>query len=149
MTHCSFANYWDHSDRDDPGFVMSNYYEAAGGRIIKRPIEQSSFTNCIFYGIRDEEFVVDTKSGPTLDFEFDHCLVKTEDAPSGSKYTQIYANEDPGFRCTANDDCGEPDYRLKSGAFPIDKGKSGTGLSVDLNEDPRDASPDLGAYEEQ
>ena len=149
MTHCTFANYWDHSDRSDPGFVMSNYFETSAGQIIKRPIDQSSFTNCIFYGSRDEEFVVDTKSGPALDFQFENCLVKTEDPPSGSKYSQIDVNEAPGFKCVASGSCGKPDYSLKSGAFAIDKGKSGTGVTVDLKENARDGSPDLGAYEKQ
>lgn len=145
VTHCTFANYWDQDERDDPGFVMSNYYEAANGQIVKRPIEQTTFTNCIFYGSRDEEFVVDTKSGPTLDFLFEYSLVRTENAPSGPDYDQIFTNQSPGFKSTGDG----KDFRLKSGAFPIDEGKSGTGISVDLKEDPRDASPDLGCYEKQ
>lgn len=149
MTHCTFANYWDHSERSDPAFVLSNYYETQGGQEIVRPIEQSHFTNCIFYGTREEEFVVDTKSGASEDYLFEHCLVKTEDAPSGSKYDQIFVNESPGFRCTANSEDCDPDYRPENGAFPIDKGKTGTGVNVDLNENPRDADPDLGAYEKQ
>ncbi|MFB6257975.1 MAG: right-handed parallel beta-helix repeat-containing protein [Flavobacteriales bacterium] len=143
MTHCTFANYWEHGDRNDPSFVMSNYYEAADGQIVKRSIEQTNFTNCIFYGSRDEEFVVDTKSGPTLDYLFEYSLVKSKNAPSGSHYNQIFHNQDPGFKSTN----GDKDYRLGAGAFPIDEGKTGTGVSEDLNENARDAQPDLGAYE--
>lgn len=145
VTHCTFANYWDQSEREDPGFVMSNYYETASGAIVKRPIENTRFTNCIFYGSREEEFVVDTKNGPTLDYLFEYSLVKSEKKPSGSDFSSIFHNESPDFRSTNNDE----DFRLKSGAFPIDKGKSGTGVTVDLKEDPRDADPDLGAYEHQ
>ncbi len=146
MTHCTFANYWEFGDRNDPSFVMSNYYEASNGQIVKRPIEQSRFTNCIFYGSRDEEFVVDTKSGPTLDYLFEYSLVKSESKPSGAEYDQIYHNKAPGFKSTQEDD---KDFRLENGAFAIDKGKSGTGVTLDLNENARDAQPDLGAYEKQ
>lgn len=145
MTHCTFANYWDFGDRSDPGFVLSNYYEAQGGQEIVRPIEQSRFTNCIFYGQREEEFIVDTKSGAAEDYLFEHCLVRSEESPSGPKFDQIWVNEAPGFVDTDEDD----DFRLSDGAFPIDKGKSGTGVNEDLDEDPRDSEPDLGAFEKQ
>lgn len=142
--HCTFANYWDFTDRETPSFLMNNYFEDANENKFVRPLTNTDFYNCIFTGSLDNEFVTDMESGEPLDFTFHNSLFTTEQSTGGPEYQDPFRNEAPGFV-----DPDDRDFHLSDGAFPIDKGMSVSGISADLDGNPRDADPDLGAYEKQ
>jgi len=146
LRHCTFANYWSFGTRQDPLFAMSNWYEAGSQEII-RPLINTRFDNCIFYGNNDEELLVDIKDEGAQDYLFNHCLFKTSEPVSGSRYNSAYKNFDPGFV-----EISEADYRLLNGAYATDRGDPLTNTSnfMDLLGNSRfDGMPDLGCYEVQ
>ncbi len=145
FTHCTFANYWTFASRETPAFLLTNHYEDASGNREVRPITNSEFVNCLFYGTQEDEFIVDTDDEEATDFLFDHCLVRTSESTSGNQYQSVIRNEDPLFESTSGGPL-EHDFHLQSGSPAIDAGKS-TSLSGDLDENARDGDPDLGAYE--
>ncbi len=146
--HCTFTNYWSFGDRQDPLFVLNNWYEYNGSDIV-RDLDAKLY-NCIIYGSNDNEFTTDVKAGAILNYEFNHCIIKTDANISNSTHyntaTQSYKNQDPGFLEPTED---IPDYSPEWGAYLIDKGDPAFSFPDDLNGNPRDASPDLGALEKQ
>lgn len=146
--HCTFANYWSSGNRQDPLFFLSNWYEDVYGVNQIRPLTNTRFDNCIFYGPNDEEFVIDMKDEAAQDYLFNHCLVKTEaDLSDGNRYITIWKNTDPGFESTSNNE-----FRLLGNAFARDKGdvNYNTFNGLDFYGDPRnDFMPDPGYHEFQ
>jgi hypothetical protein len=145
FTHCTFGNYWNNGSRNTPGFLLNNWYEDFNGVIQKRDIV-ANFTNCIMYGNKDNEFLVDFETGPILDYTFENCLFKTtEDVSDLTHYINCISNQDPNFV--------EPfynNYHLNAGSAADDAGTpSGIGEFTfrDLDNELRNpANPALGCY---
>ena len=145
--HCTFANYWSENNRQDPLFAMSNWYESSNGSEIIRPLINTRFDNCIFYGSNTEELLIDIKDDAAQDYLFNHCLFKTEQNLSGSRYNSVFVNFDPAFVSTSAE---TPDYHISSGGYPINKGDFANSVFGDLDNLSRfDGQPDLGCYEAQ
>jgi hypothetical protein len=144
--HCTFSVHYEHGNRQDPVFLLNNYYESGGTQYVY-PLENTRFDNCIFEGSNDEEFVIDMLTGSTQDYFFNHCLIKTEsDVSNATNYASIFKNEEPGFVTPSG-----RDVHLDTDAYCIDRGDN-TYLTItvdglDLDGASRDASPDLGCYE--
>jgi len=150
MNQCTFGNYWTRAERKEPLFLLNNWYEDINKNIIVRPLNNTKFENCIFYGAKDNEFSLDTLSSPNLDFIFNHSIVKV-DEDDGEKitntspfYNGMIVNKDPLLK---NPTMG--DFTLLPASPAKDKADASSGLSIDLNGDPRDALPDVGCYEVQ
>lgn len=151
--HCTFANYWNNGNRNDPALVFNNYT----GSII-RPLT-AYFGNCIIYGNNDQEFAIDSfPANGHLNFTFRNCLMKVENAFSTSSFRYqsviraVGGSNSPGFA-----DPSDNNYRLDSlNSSAIDAGDPAV-LLVDpvLNFDldgrtrPQRNAPDLGAYERE
>lgn len=152
FNHCTFANYWTFSNRQDPLLLMTNVYENPPGVLQVREIENTIFSNCIFYGNNEHEMELsfDEDGIDPIDIEFRNCIVKYDSEENNyNAYfdDEVFVNESPGFMNTF-----EQDFRLHSGAFAIDKGTTTPGMpfdstTIDINENPRDADPDIGCYE--
>lgn len=149
LNHCTFANYWTFSNRQDPLLLMTNVYENPPGVLQVNDIENTLFSNCIFYGNNDHEMDLSFDSdGANIDVLFKHSIVKydTEEEDYSDYFgDDVYVNEFPGFKNTF-----EADFRLSSSAFAIDKGTTvGIPNSVadDIDENPRDSEPDIGCFE--
>jgi len=149
--HCTFANYWNNSNRQDPSVSLSNYYLN-----IPRPLT-AYFGNSIVYGNNENEFGIDSIAiANQLDFLFENCLLKVESAfPTGNtqRYKDIIkatgSTNDPLFADFENND-----YQLDSASSPAINAGSPTVtssnpiLSTDLLGNPRPIGlPDMGAYE--
>ncbi|MFB6307179.1 MAG: choice-of-anchor Q domain-containing protein, partial [Flavobacteriales bacterium] len=144
FTHCTFANYWSQSTRETPALLINNFFEDRNENIRTRPIKNSEFHNCIAYGTLDDEFKFSYNSSKTVDITFNTMLVKsTESLDDSQFYNNIYKNKDPVFKETSS----IPDMHLSKESFAIDKGDPANTLNRDLDENPRDGNPDLGAYE--
>ena len=145
---CTFANFWNRSQRTTPLLALSNYYIDYTGATQIRNLDSAYFGNCIMFGDIEEEVGLDSSTvGGIFNYRFDHCIVKTAlNTANGVHYNSVYQNLNPGFK-----DASVNDYQLTVTSLAIDKGDTGIFIATDLNNQPRPnpntSIPDLGAYE--
>ncbi|MCB0804525.1 MAG: hypothetical protein KDC05_01930 [Bacteroidales bacterium] len=152
--HCTFANYWSGSIRQDPSFTLSNnltYLNSEGQPVTVLGPLNAKFWNCIVYGNVDEELLFSEDEAVAFNYTFDHCLLKTEvNLDNDPHFINCIKNEDPLFV-----DYGVNNYRLDTLSPASDIGSLAAidsayfDVSVDLEGISRlaDDGPDLGAYE--
>jgi hypothetical protein len=158
--HCTFANFWNNGQRQDPAVSLNNWYQSPSGNI-KRDLD-AYFGNCIIYGNNDNELALDSFPSPPpflFKYKFDHTLIKVENTfntSDASHYISILkafnGNNDPHFVDIENNY-----YQLDSaGSAAIDMGDIFiTTINPILNNDientfrPQRSGPDMGAYERQ
>ena len=151
FTHCTFANYWENSNRQKPTLFINNWYKDISNIIRPRDLDNAYFANCIIYGSEINEVGFDSLSiGGKFNYKFQNCLLKitnTENTSNAYHYNTIYKNQDPLFKDTRIND-----YNLLPLSPSINKGDVAIGKKypIDLNNKSRinDIAPDLGAYEQ-
>ena len=143
FTHCTFANYWDFSQRNTPSILLNNYYEGADGYIYIRDLDAVNFTNCIIDGSLSTEVSFQQQELGEFNYTFDHCLIKLDPTINTDNvhYTNVIINQSPKFV-----DAYENDFHLKENSPAINAGNNSTEGSSDIEGNPR-SNPDLGAYE--
>lgn len=152
IDYTTFANYWTTGNRQSACFVLRNYYEDAFGTIQIRPVEETLFRNCIFYGSNAElndfdEFVVDMREEELQDYRFEHGLVDTDgDVNNGLRYFNMKNQQDPRFEAPY-----DGDFHLRSNSPALDAGVVQGTVFTDLdgNFRPAGLAPDMGCYERQ
>ena len=148
---CTFANYWSHSVRLYPSFILSN--QDVNGNLVTLPgdLENAYFGNCIIYGNVEEEILLAKDNQAEFNYKFDHCILKTQsDISDPNFYFDCLKNADPKFV-----DYLVNDYQLDTLSPAIDTGSmevinsSVLDITIDLNGNSRilENKPDLGAYE--
>ena len=158
--HCTFANYWNHSNRSTPSVVLNDYYVDINSVLQIRPI-LAYFGNCIVYGNLDTEIGFDTvPTGNYVTLVMNNCLMKIDNetySSSSNYYNQItkdHKNQDPKFK-----DIDNNYYRTDSLSPAVNLGDIAITniypnvLSTDIEEKPRPnlnppIIPDVGAYED-
>ena len=144
--HCTFGNYWE-AQRNSTLFVFKNYYEDANSTINYRPFTNAIFTNNIFFGSNDNEFLLDTLSSSIVgvlppNVSFANCLIKSEDGVgNGAVFTSSFANNDPSFS-----DPTYWDFSLSSSSFAKGKANNST-VVIDIEGNSRSTPATLGCYE--
>jgi hypothetical protein len=130
-------------EHKDPLLYFSNFHVYD----ITKPALQFSlnrceFTNCIFYGNKEDEILPDNIESAGIDFNyaFRNCLIRTKLNTTGLPYTSCIFNQDPLFV-----DLFKNDFHLDTGSVCIDAGTLGS--LTDITCKTRDAMPDIGAYE--
>ena len=143
FTHCTFANYWDFSQRNTPSILLNNYYEGSDGNIYVRDLEAANFTNCIIDGSLSTEVSFQQQELGEFNYTFDHCLIKLDPTidTDNEHYINSIINQSPKFV-----DAYENDFHLKENSPAINAGNNSTEGSSDIEGNPR-SNPDLGAYE--
>jgi len=141
---CTFANYWQ-STRNSPLFIFKDYYEASSSYQY-RPFSSAQFTNCIFYGLNDTEFVMDTLgrsfTGEIPIVNFTSSLIKSEDSINNIEFfTTCYLNSDPNFISPSS-----WDLHIPISSFVVDKGSNSL-ITIDIDGNARTNANDLGCYE--
>ncbi len=151
---CTFANYWSRTIRQGPSFILSNnliIYDAAGNQNLLLGDLNAYFGNCIIYGINDEEMIFSDDEQADFNYQFDHCILKTEmDISNTETYINCLQNEDPLFVDYTNHN-----FRIDTLSPAIDIGSpdvissSQVNIEIDLDGNSRiaDDGPDIGAYE--
>lgn len=147
FTHCTFANYWSGNPRSKPILFLANVSESSEGQVLERDLN-TTFTNCIIHGTLEEELEFAEVEGKDFNYLFDHAIIRTEELPEDMEnYNEVI------FDTPENADLGnlfenssENDYRLDTNSAAINQGKP-TDVTLDLDGNVRDATPDLGAYE--
>ncbi len=145
FNHCTFVNYSLDFSRSTPMLIIGNY-GIDGQSAIELPTKVN-FTNCIVWGSEDEEYVQDTLPNSSFEITFDHSMIRTTLPLHGSN---TVTGTDPLFPQFVKASAAEPDerdYRLEASSPAVDAGVPVSGLTSDLDALPRDAQPDIGAYE--
>ena len=142
FTHCTFANYWNYSNRNTPSILLNNYYEGADGNIYVRDLKAANFINCIIEGSLSTEVSFQEQEG-LFNYTFDHCLIKLDPSinTDNSHYQNVILNQAVNFK-----DGYEGDFRLKENSPAIDAGKNILDNSNDILNKARIIA-DIGAYE--
>ncbi len=151
--HCTIANYWQNTFRDYPSVVLNNYYEYEGQALI-RPIDKALFTNCIIYGNKKTELIIDKHPDGNLNYTFDHCLIKISDdtGRDENNFIDVIYNQDPLFVNTDN-----YNYELDTLSPAVDKANINyinsypAKLSTDIKGFERllNQKADIGAFERE
>lgn len=144
--HCTIANYWSFGGRTNPSFMLRNYFQESQSSILIYDYNQSSFSNCIFDGNTDEEFLIDTLSGSNMGFSFNNCMIKSTEAVLNDPlfYNQVHRNKNVAFLDPYNSD-----FHYASTAFQVDKGSNTLNIDIDDLPRPVGTSSDIGARERQ
>jgi len=140
FTHVTLANYGtENLEHADAVLEMGNF--AISGGVHASVSLDVTFTNCIVDGSIEDEIVFDDDNISSFDYVFENCVLKTTMATSGVEFISVQVNKSPVFVSIADED-----YHLSSNSPCVDAGKVTT-VTDDLEENPRDANPDIGAYE--
>ena len=144
FNHVTFANFGSNViEHKDPILHLGNFAISNQGEF---PADlYATFTNCIVYGSIDKEIDLDDGGNAAFNYVFENCLVKVDTSinTGTSNFISIIENQNPLFA-----DVSEDDYHLTATSPCIDAGKiTIPPVTYDLEENIRDASPDLGAYE--
>lgn len=146
--HCTVGNFWNISNRQTPSLVLNNWYEDLYGNIQLRPLEKAYFGNCIIYGDKPEEILLDKNTSAKFSYKFENCLVQTQVSNGDTAFKNCIINNDPLFV-----DFATNNYRLNAGSPAINKGLSSiaTYIPFDILRCNRtnDDAPDIGAYEKK
>jgi hypothetical protein len=148
--HCTFANYWNQSQRSTPSIYLNNY-----NSVQRFDLDSAYFGNCIVYGDKTNELELDSTNYQLVKFKFrfmfENCLMKLDPSINVTNpyhYLNIYKNQEPAF--------GDPslnNYKINANSAAIDKGnisigaKFPTDLDGKIRPNPSTGIPDLGAYE--
>ena len=104
FSHCTFADYWTYSSRQQESVLLANYLADRNGNILAADL-QALFSDCIIWGSRQSEMLI-ASDGEHLDtVSLTRCWVKGIDA------------DDPLFIDPADDN-----YRLQDASPAAGKG---------------------------
>lgn len=162
FTHCSIANYWRNSSRQNSTLLIQDSFESAAGVYVADL--QADFTNCMVLGNQNIELYLENLDESTLfNFKFKNCLLKFDDTTndytdkplydfSNSNYYQnIIFNANPNF---FNTDTSEAPVNLIIGEDSAAINQADTSVLTDtvLQKDilgvNRSANnSDIGAYQ--
>ncbi|MGY0407318.1 MAG: hypothetical protein ACWIPJ_03040 [Polaribacter sp.] len=157
FTHCTFANYWNNSIRQLPTVLINNFFtyiNDAGKEITEtRNLNKANFSNCIFDGNNNMEFILEKADGSGLfNYSIQNCLIKFEDTSksfvgvpeldfTNPNYKNIILNGNPDFRNPQNND-----FSIGENSDAISKAIK-TPFFLDILGVERIINPDIGAYQ--
>ena len=157
FTHSTFANFWNNGIRQLPAVLVNNFfvYNDENGQEITetRALKAANFTNCIFSGNNNIEFVLDKVDGSVFNYNISNCMIQFNDASdsftdvveldfeNNTNYQNIILNGFANFRDSQNED-----FIIGQDSDAINKAKA-TSFSFDILGIDRTVNPDIGAYQ--
>lgn len=149
FNHCTLANYWTNSFRNDPTVYLSNALDLGGGNTVTSPLNQADFINCIIYGNENVELLINVNTNDTFNYSITNSLVRFN--PNAQfpldDYTSLLDNSsenvfnlDPNFRAATANDLIIGDESAANGI-----GDSSI-FGTDILGETRNNPPDAGAY---
>ncbi|QOD62229.1 hypothetical protein H9I45_07250 [Polaribacter haliotis] len=158
FAHSTFANYWNRGLRQLPAVLVNNFFtyeDNAGQEITEtRNLIAANFTNCIFDGNNNVEFLLDkVDGGGMFNYSIKNCMIKFNDTSNSfdgivevdfannTNYSNFILNGNPNFRDTQKED-----YIIGEKSDAINKAIT-TPFSTDILGVNRTTNPDIGAYQ--
>jgi len=159
FTHSTFANYWNRSLRPLPAVLVNNFFvfnDANGQEITQtRDLKAANFTNCIFDGNNNIEFILDKVDGSLFNYNIKNCMIQFNDTNddfatveelnfTNSNYQNSILNGLTNFRNTSLND-----FIIGQDSDAINKADVNTAqqFPLDILEVNRTVTPDIGAYQ--
>ncbi len=155
FTHCTFANYWNSSNRSFPTLVVSNAL-ANGNTLLISDLLQANFTNCIVYGSENLEFTLEKENSAAFNYKFINCLLHFNDFNNQFSNDPLYnfsdinifenniLNQDPIFK-----DAYHNDFNIEENTSPANN--TAIDLTPSFNDIINTVRPigtsDIGAYQ--
>ncbi|WP_041649805.1 choice-of-anchor Q domain-containing protein [Marivirga tractuosa] len=137
-THCTIANYFNNTTREDPAAFFSDLAVDNNDNEILAAMDVQLLNNIIYGRIPDEIQFFEQQDG-NLNFSFSHNLFRsTIEALSENNSIR---NQEPSFV-----EVGNQDFRLREDSPAIGSALS-TEIATDIQGEVRGASPDIGAYQ--
>ena len=156
FTHTTFANYWNRGIRQLPAVLVNNYQDSTDEngqetRFVKDLIA-ANFTNCIFDGNSNIEFVLDKVEGSAFNYNVENSMLRFNDVNgafsenveldfNNPNYQDNILNGFPHFRNPQKNN-----FVIGQESDAIDKARP-TLFSIDLLGVDRSTNPDMGAYQ--
>lgn len=157
FTHSTFANFWNNGLRQLPAVLINNFfvYNDSNGQEITetRDLKAANFTNCIFDGNSNIEFVIDKVDGSIFNYNISNCMIQFNDTgnsfsdvaeldfTNNINYQNIVLNGFSHFNNPQNED-----FIIGQNSDAINKAKSTT-FNLDILGVDRTTKPDIGAYQ--
>lgn len=149
FNHCTIAGVSNkYVIHKEPGVFITDFASDGNNILTNKTI--ATFENCIIWGsegITGNEVLINRMGTDIFDVTFDHCLINRLQELNGVNNSNNIYNEDPAFIDT---DGENRIYNFHLGEFSaaIDRGKR-TLTNRDLDNEPRDSSPDIGCFEKK
>ena len=156
FTHSTFANYWNNSLRQAPAVLVNNFlkYRNDSNELITETadLHAANFTNCIFSGNSNIEFVLYKEEGALFNYNIRNSMIQFNDMNNdfennleldftNPNYQNIIQNGNPDFRAPQ-----ENDFIIGQNSEGINKASSSI-FTFDILGMDRTTSPDIGAYQ--
>ena len=157
FTHSTFANFWNNGIRQLPAVLINNFFtyvDTNGQEIIEtRDLHAANFTNCIFDGNNNIEFVIDkVDGGDIFNYLISNCMIQFSDSSNSyadnaeldftnSFYKNSILNGNTNFRTSQNED-----FIIGQDSDAINKAKTSL-FNFDILGVDRTLNPDIGAYQ--
>lgn len=157
FTHSTFANFWNNGIRQLPAVLVNNFfiYDDENGTEITetRDLKAANFTNCIFDGNNNIEFILDKVDGSLFNYSISNCMIQFNDTgdsftniveldfANNINYTEIILNGFSDFKESQNEE-----FIIGQSSDAINKAKI-TLFSLDILGIDRATNPDIGAYQ--
>jgi hypothetical protein len=141
INHCDLLGY---GSAQAPAVGISNFYNDFANQTQNiGSISEGIIYNSVIYGNLESEIAFDTipDAGITLSFDIKNCLIKRTPSGTDNFYTSIFWNHSPMFTNIA-----EYDFTFAS-ASKLNNNGFFTTVTTDINGNPRNDPPDIGAYE--
>ncbi len=141
FNHCNLVGY---GASTSAAVGISNFYnDYSNGTTNVGSINQGILQNCIITGNQTTELAIDTiqMAGVTLNFDFNHCLITSEEIQTDGFYQNILWNNNPNFTNPF-----ELDFSFPSSAIQNSNGINSSVFN-DIFGNPRNNPPDIGAIE--
>ncbi|MFK7049909.1 hypothetical protein FLACOL_02680 [Flavobacterium columnare] len=151
---CTFANYWNNSNRQTPCVYIDNSYKQKDVLFLSDLI-LARFINCIIYGNNNIELGLKKNDSAAFNIDFSYCLIKFNDTNNQynsslydfiKSYNNIIdtrqSNFNPKFKDPFNNN-----LRILKNSAAIAKGNKSFLIPKDLDGKNRTSPPDLGAYQ--
>ncbi|MFY9242761.1 MAG: hypothetical protein WAO74_07015 [Polaribacter sp.] len=157
FTHSTFANFWNNGIRQLPAVLVNNFFvynDVNSNEITEtRELKAANFTNCIFDGNNNIEFLLDKVNGSNFNYNISNCIISfTDSSNSFDGVLEVDFNNNPNyqnniingitdFRNTQNED-----FIIGENSEAVNKAKA-TSFSQDILGVDRTTNPDIGAYQ--
>jgi hypothetical protein len=141
FNHCDLLGY---GAATAPAVGISNFYnDFANGTQNIGSINEGVIYNSVIYGNQEGEIAFDTiiEGGVQVNLDIKNCVIKRTPTGTDNFYTNIFWNFNPLFT-----NIEEYDFTFPSSSKLNNNGFFTT-VSTDINGNPRNDPPDIGAYE--